>query len=894
MTDALSHVTTYANGPSSTNTYDLFGNPLSVSDPNGVVTTMSFDPRGRLTSRTIKGVPGDPLDLTTGYQYDPAGKLTRVTLPLGNGTAYGFDPSNRLTDTTRLDASGLEHERLHLTYDVMSQKTREDSQACTTPAAPCTTWTTSRYDTFGYDGYGRLQTITHPDSTFIQSGYDAFGDLTSVQDERHTTPNTLYTYDFGHRLTQVQQTLGAGSAFTSYAYNLHGDLASVVDPNLNVTSYSWDNWGRMTCQSSPVSGTTTYAYDAAGNLLASTDGNSATTTRTYDALNRVTSAISSRSGLSTEQVTTSYDDATPGHFGIGRLTGMSDPSGSTSLAYDRRGLLASRVQTIGTTPYTLGFVYDANGNRTTMTYPSSRIVTYGFDFADRPVSANAGGTSYVAAAGYAPFGPLSTLNYGTVPPMIKTMAYDQRYLPQSLVVTGASEPVSYTYTPDGAGNLLSITDTSNTNFSRTFAYDDLNRLTTANSGGSLWGAGNHAYDPMGNLQSMQLGTTTRSFTYSGQTPKISSVTENGTPRNVNYDLAGNESVQGATYTYSPRNLLAEVSGVTGAIIRGRIGTMSVRRATIDPDTVYTYDGRGLRVKLSQSTGGTAQERSFIYDDQLHLVAETTYQVPPSTGIQYEYIWFGGQPVAQETIGGSTSWTITDHLGTPFLQANVSGTVIWRVEYEPYGEVYSLRSGTDRHQPLRLPGQEAEQLDLGLNGGSERSYNIFRWYRPKWGRYTQADPVGLGETLDLYSYVDGKPTALADPTGLFSTKACGSRWITFFGGVNHVPIVGGALDKLAGNNLLGFCATCPGAKDSPQAAHLAPAPPVSGGVPDLTLLPPGSNVPGGDSVARQCGSCTAPNQQLYLANVKTRLALTPGALDKQRQAYSLEFDCKCRN
>ena len=39
---------------------------------------------------------------------------------------------------------------------------------------------------------------------------------------------------------------------------------------------------------------------------------------------------------------------------------------------------------------------DANGNRTRVTYPSSRVVTYTFDFADRPLSAVSGATTYVS------------------------------------------------------------------------------------------------------------------------------------------------------------------------------------------------------------------------------------------------------------------------------------------------------------------------------------------------------------------------------------------------------------------------------------------------------------------------------------------------------------------
>ena len=46
-----------------------------------------------------------------------------------------------------------------------------------------------------------------------------------------------------------------------------------------------------------------------------------------------------------------------------------------------------------------------------------------------------------------------------------------------------------------------------------------------------------------------------------------------------------------------------------------------------------------------------------------------------------------------------------------------------------------------------------------------TYNIFRWYRAGWGRYTQADPIGLMAGVNLFAYVYDNPLATADPTGL---------------------------------------------------------------------------------------------------------------------------------
>ena len=51
-------------------------------------------------------------------------------------------------------------------------------------------------------------------------------------------------------------------------------------------------------------------------------------------------------------------------------------------------------------------------------------------------------------------------------------------------------------------------------------------------------------------------------------------------------------------------------------------------------------------------------------------------------------------------------------------------------------------------------------------------NIFRWYRPGWGRYTQSDPLGLsiGSSPNLYGYVDGRPLVATDRLGLVTSQA----------------------------------------------------------------------------------------------------------------------------
>jgi len=160
---------------------------------------------------------------------------------------------------------------------------------------------------------------------------------------------------------------------------------------------------------------------------------------------------------------------------------------------------------------------------------------------------------------------------------------------------------------------------------------------------------------------------------------------------------------------------------------------------------------------------TGNHRFFLYSPELHLLAESELTTSASPAIITEYIWFADQPVAQSDTTGATSWTSTDHLGTPLLQTSAAQGVTWRAEYEPYGAVFALRS-SDQHQPLRLPGQEAEQLSLGANGATDRSYNVYRWYRAGAARYSQPDPVR--RSLRAFQYADDTPTLYTDRLGLW--------------------------------------------------------------------------------------------------------------------------------
>lgn len=785
--NAAGHITRFEN-------YDVFGNVLQQVDPNGVVVENTFDVLGRSLTSAVKGFAGcdtavDPLcatDITASRTYEAGTGPLRAEYRRSGGVAtYSYDGRGRVQAISRGPAETDLRERIEIDHDPLTGHKSQER----TLANDSGTWVEKRRQSFSYDARSRLQTITHADTSTVHYSYDPEDRVATVRDENHAEPNTRYGYDPAGRLAATTQTLAGapdGVIVTGYSYDVGGNLTSVVDPNGNITTYVYDDFGQMTSQTSPVTGTTTYAYDQSGQLTVVTDANNAVTTRTYDALGRLLTATSSRAGVSDETVTQTYDSASA--FGLGRLSQMDDSSGTTTYRYQREGLLASEQRTLGGATYKTSYQYDASGNRTYIGYPFFPGVEYTYDFAGRPLTASLRGIRpLISSASYLPFGPLTELNFGD-DFATQRFAYDSRYLPVSnQVLQGVSPLASYAYQHDPAGNITQILDQLNAGYDRSLLqYDDLNRLTGTTTGAELWVASTYTYDRMGNMLSMvqgvendapelELGRRVSSqnmlkrrtgFQYSGTTSKLENVVEWGVSRPVTYDAAGNEIASGATRTYSARNLMAKIEDWP--------------EDSLSPHLIeFAYDGRGVRVAETESPADgfdTSSSRYFIYSPELQLLAITPATGPnvwhePSPRAR-QIVWFGGRPVAEiptlflappeDFFFREPEFTFADHLGTPFLQLSDSG-IEWRAEYEPFGNIHEMRAGTREGQPLRFPGQE---VTLSWEG-YEENYNIFRWYRAGWGRYTQADPIGLAGGFNLYAYAADNPVMRIDPLGRLS-------------------------------------------------------------------------------------------------------------------------------
>lgn len=593
-TNALGHLTQLLD-------YNGRGQPGRVIDANGVETILTYHARGWLLTSTVQDPGGNTLlDATTSYGYDNVGQVTSITGPEGTVLNYAYNGARQLTAVS----NGL-GERIEYTLDLQGNQTGESIKSDT----GAITKTLSRT----YDELSRLLTVVGAGGQTTAYAYDSNGNVTKVTDGNLN--ETLQGYDALNRLVTDDAPLNHSA---DYIYDDQDNLTQVTDPKGLATTYSYDGLGNLKQRSSPDSGLSEYTYDAANNRLSQTDGAGSTATYSYDALNRLTHISYTNSALN---ISYSYD---AGSYGKGRLTGISDASGNTSLNYNHRGLLASQTTTVAGASYTLSYTYNLANQLTQLSYPSGRTVDYSYDITGllSQVATTQGTTTQNLAGNfdYLPFGPLNQLDYGNG--IQRTASFDADYR-LDLLNHGAVKQTDYGY--DNADNITSILDNSNASADQGFSYDALNRLTNASG---AYGNLTYSYDANGNRLTFSDSTGTDTYTYDATSHRLLSTND----WQYSYDGAGNRitkldssgSGDGLLYNYDDSNRLVEV----------------IARSSTQSDSLlatYSYNAFGQRVTKTTPS----QTTHYVYGPGGQLLAELDGQ---GASLR-DYIYLAGQPLA---------------------------------------------------------------------------------------------------------------------------------------------------------------------------------------------------------------------------------------------------------
>ncbi len=598
-------------------------------------TVSTYDADGNLLSTTTPGPQ------TTSTTYDAAGDVTSTTSASGVVTSYTWNgTTNTFTSTSPQGSTSL-------TFDPSGdQLTNASGETLTyNPSGEETSMTdlTGITTTYTYDAAGNVIASSDDDAHSASYVYGANGQLASSTVNGVTSSTTYdpmgnvltqtnnagqvttFTYNSQELVSSVTNAAGV----TRYVYDPDGNLVQMVDGDGHVTYYTYNGANQRT--SMVVNGHTwTYAYDNANNLISSTDPDGRTTSYTLNAQDLPVATTYSQPGQSTISISATYNAA-------GQRTSMTDPTtGTHTYTYDGAGNLTEMSNGSHDT-----FTYDYNSpspGEMTETYPSGATVTYTFDDQHNVMSVASG----TVAISYLRNATRQVTGIAYSNGQFETQSYDAtgNVTNQSLSCAGAVQ--LYTATSyDANGNpMSSLTTNGQTTATSSYGYDGTGRVVAQSASSatstSTWDPGaactsgteTTANAPNGGNPSDTSPNTTTPSTVGAPVSILGSAPNSGTSANpLTYDAVGNRlSDAGTTSTYNAANELVSQSGRSPA--------------------TYTYDNSGDLTSETTSAGTT----TYAYN----AADELSHVTSPTSTITYTYDGDGNR--VSEVVTGAGAMT----------------------------------------------------------------------------------------------------------------------------------------------------------------------------------------------------------------------------------------------
>jgi RHS repeat-associated protein len=869
-------------------TYDANHYLLTMTDPNGGVTTNVYDPSThQVTSQT------DAMNRKTTFAY--SGGVTTITDPKGNVTVeeylngmllsrtvaygtsqaatwtYAFDagamalaavvgPNGETTTTVRdananvlsvTDGLGRTTTSTYNSFNqplttidplsVTTTNTYTSDGDLATTSRPLVGGGQTRTTTYTYGDAnhpGDVTSMTDPDGKVWTYTYDSYGDSISLTDP--VGDKTTYTFDaVGRPLTRVSPngnvTGGNPSAYTtSYTTNAFGDLLTVVDP---------------------LGETTTNTYDGDRNLATSKDPNLHTTTYTYDLDNEQTKVT--RPDTTTQQ--TSYDSD-------GEVSSQTNGlNHATTYTYDPLG---NRITMTDALNRTTTYSYDGNSNLVSLVDPSSRTTSYRYDAANQLTAVTySDGTTPNVTYAYDADGQRTSMTDGTgssaysydslhrlvqsVNGNNKTLgyAYNLRGLLTTLTYPGS---LAVTRGYDSAGRLTSVADWLT--HTTTFAYDaDSNLTTETYANGTIGTFAFDAADRVSSTVDSLSGTQFLSLTYhrdaDGQLTQGSATQQYGydTTNRVN---SWTNSGASTSYGYDAADDFTTITGAAtttmGYDFAGQVGTfVTTSGGNTTQNLSYTYDTEGNRTQATDNIAHTSTTLGYDQANRLKSYGSSaTYQYDGNglraskvvSGTTTNYAWdlSGGLPLM--ILANNTDWIYGP--GGVVLEEIVPTNTIYYYHQDQLGSTRKVTDSTGTvvrsytFDPWGNVSSTTGTLSTpfqfaGQYTDMESGLNYLRsrYFDPTTAQFSSVDRIAA-QTRQRYSYTADNPINATDPTGLW----CG--WLQGTAGID----LGLGNPLISQNGNLGWGSCSP---NSNGAAGLQSSLPFSFGshcfVPDSSFL-----------------------------------------------------------
>ena len=697
LIDASDAVTRY--------TYDAQGNRLTITEPNGNITTSGYDALNRQVRRT--NAAGDLTVIT----YDPVSKVKTVTAPNGNITTYSYDTLDRLIQLD--DSVGRV---ASYTYDAVGNRlTERDGNGHGT--------------TNTYDAIYRLTNVVDALGLRNLYVYDPVGNLVIFVDTGGGN-QTNHFYDALNRRIQTSDSLGNK---TQYQYDGVGNLIRVIDANTHPTLYVYDGINRLTKETYADGRMRAFTYDPVGNRLSRTDQKGQTTRYVYNDLYFLTQ----RAYPVSPADTFTYDLS-------GRMLTAERGGWLVTFQYDG----ANRVTQATQNARTLSYVYNIPGRTRTLTYPGGRTLTENTDARDRLGTINDAASPIVQYA-YDLGNRVGSRAYrnGTT----ASYTYNANNWVLSLDHTiGGSRIAGFTYDLDTVGNKRFEQKLHDPGDSEAFQYDQLHRLIDFRVGSlvgstvpvpvtqaqyNLDGVGNWKTKVQDGVPENRTHSVTNEITQIGAVPILSDFNGN-TSEDELYRYAHDEENRLTTVTRKVDNRV--VGQYWYDALSRRIAKSANAAAVSSPvETVYFYDGERI---VEEQSAGAITLATYIYGNYIDEVLTLD-----RAGQTYYYhqnsLW------SVEVITDSRAAVVErynyDAYGFP--------TVLNLLPANPWGTAHSAIGNS-----WMFTGRQFDE-ETGVYFYRARYYDAVK------GRFLQRDPLEYLDGMNLYAayFV---PNAL-DPDGL---------------------------------------------------------------------------------------------------------------------------------
>jgi len=271
----------------------------------------------------------------------------------------------------------------------------------------------------------------------------------------------------------------------------------------------------------------------------------------------------------------------------------------------------------------------------------------------------------------------------------------------------------------------------------------------------------YEYDPAGNMTVMAHGAGTgfftnrwtRTFTPAPDSNRLLSSSVSGAMDNFIYDPHGNLT----SMPHLP---------VMGWDVDNRLQNVNLGGGG---EAWYVYDSEGQRVrKLVRRLGGLTEERLYLgtlevfrrsRDGAVLLERETLHILDHDYRLALVDTRTDG---ADEGPAQLIRHQFSNHLGTATLELDGVAAIIGYEEYYPFGCTSFQSAAAGREVPAkryRYTGKERDE-ESGLY------YHGARYYAPWLARWTTADPLGIKDGTNRYSYSGNRPVGSSDPAGLW--------------------------------------------------------------------------------------------------------------------------------